>query len=129
MTAGIGNDLAGNNYTYTIEDEYGNRKTVTASDSYELGAAIADGNFREVYEPESRIQRTPDRDEPVEGSGGGGLLEKIGAFFGFVILMAIISMIWPNVGHAFETIFGLGIMAAIAYGLYRVVVGIRRTLG
>lgn len=35
-------------FIFVIEDEYGERKVVYADNSYELGDAIADGDFSEV---------------------------------------------------------------------------------
>lgn len=45
-------------------------------------------------------------------------MQIIGGFFGFIVLMAIISAVAPALGHLFEALFGLGAMAVVAYVLF-----------
>ena len=45
-------------------------------------------------------------------------MQIIGGIFGFIFLMAFISSAAPAVGHAIETIFGLGVLAVAGFCLF-----------
>jgi len=124
MTAGISNDLGMDDYSYTIEDELGNRKNVIAHDKRELGNAIAEGSFYEVNkaEPLEEVADRRGRSERSDGEGiGGKFVQGVMGFVGFVVLMAVISMAAPKVGHFFEALFGFLFIAAIGWVIYRIV--------
>jgi hypothetical protein len=123
ITAGISGDMGLTDYCYTIEDESGRRKLVIASDPHELGEAIAEGSFYEApgsHDEASENSNTSALAESSGEGGGGGCSGIIFGVLGFIIFMAIVSSIWPTIGHIAEAVFGFAIMAAIAFGLYRI---------
>jgi hypothetical protein len=124
MTVGISSDLGLDDYTYTIEDERGNRKTVIAHDRHELGSAISEGNFHEVDETDTsdssgvRAERSESSDE--EGFGSK-FVQVVGGIFAFVVFMAFIPMVAPAVGRFFEALLSFAFIAAIGWGIFIVV--------
>ena len=124
MTVGISKDLGMTDYSYTVEDEHGNRKTVIARDKYDLGEAIAEGSFYEsgVETPAWSSEVTHAPSETSAGGGAGeGLLGIIGGILGFIVFMAILTEVAPRAANVIDTLMSIAFFAFIGWVVFRIV--------